>query len=187
MRFEPTAIRGLVVVELERHVDERGFFARSWCADEFAAAGLPQAMVQCNVSWNERRHTLRGMHWQAAPHGDGKLVRCTRGAIHDVVVDLRPRSATYLESFAIELDEENRRALFVPAGLAHGFLTLVDGTEVFYQMDSVHVPDAARGARWDDAAFAIEWPAPPAVMSDRDRTYPNYAPERPAVGSASWT
>jgi dTDP-4-dehydrorhamnose 3,5-epimerase len=187
MRFESTIIPGVVVVDLERHVDERGFFARSWCADEFAAAGLPSDLVQCSISWNERRHTLRGMHWQAAPHGEGKLVRCTRGAIHDVVVDLRPESAAFLENIAIELDEDNRRALFVPAGVAHGFLTLADRTEVTYQMDTPYVPAAARGARWDDAAFGIEWPAPPAVISDRDRAYPDFIADSATAGSSSWT
>jgi dTDP-4-dehydrorhamnose 3,5-epimerase len=184
--FEPTAIEGAILVELDRHVDERGFFARSWCAQEFAAAGLSNGLVQCSVSWNERRRTLRGMHWQAVPHGEAKLVRCTRGAIVDVVVDLRPGSGTYLDHVAVELDQENRRAFFIPAGLAHGFLTLVDGTEVFYQMDAVQVPDAARGARWDDPAFAISWPATPAVISERDRSYPDFVPEA-ASRSASWT
>jgi dTDP-4-dehydrorhamnose 3,5-epimerase len=187
MRFEPTAIPGVVVVDVDRHVDERGFFARSWCAEEFAAAGLPSDLVQCSISWNERRHTLRGMHWQAAPHGEGKLVRCTRGAIHDVVVDLRPESPTFLENVAVELDEDNRRALFVPAGVAHGFLTLSGRTEVAYQMDTPYVPAAARGARWDDAAFGIEWPAPPAVIADRDRSYPDFIADPATAGSSSWT
>jgi dTDP-4-dehydrorhamnose 3,5-epimerase len=178
VRFEPTAIDGAVVVDIDRHVDERGFFARTWCAEEFSAAGLPPALMQCSVSWNEHAHTLRGMHWQAAPHGEGKLVRCARGAILDVVVDLRPSSPTYLEHVAVQLDEDNRRALFIAPGLAHGFLSLVDHTEVYYQMDAVHVAEAAQGARWDDPAFAIEWPARPAVMSDRDRMYPDFVPER---------
>jgi dTDP-4-dehydrorhamnose 3,5-epimerase len=173
VRYRPTAVAGAVVVELDRHVDERGFFARTWCADEFAAAGLPERFVQSSVSWNEHRYTLRGMHWQAAPFGEGKLVRCTRGAIFDVVVDLRPESATYLTHVAVRLDEDNRHALFVPPGSAHGFLTLVDRTEVLYQMDTAHTPDAARGARWDDPSFGIEWPAPPAVISERDRSYPD--------------
>ena len=177
MRFEPTAIDGAVVVELERHVDERGFFARTWCAEEFERAGLPSVLSQCSVSWNRDAHTLRGLHWQAAPHGEGKLVRCTRGALLDVVVDVRPSSPTYLDHVAVELDQDNRRALFVPPGLAHGFLTLVDETEVAYQMDTAHVPDAACGARWDDPSFAISWPAPPKVVSDRDRTYPDFVPD----------
>jgi dTDP-4-dehydrorhamnose 3,5-epimerase len=184
MRFEPAPLSGAVVVDVERHVDERGFFARTWCADEFAAVGLPSTAVQASVSWNDRRHTLRGMHWQADPFGEGKLVRCTRGAVHDVIVDLRPQSATYLRSFAVELNEMNRRALFIPPGVAHGFLTLTDGTEVLYQMDVAYEPGAARGARWDDPSFAITWPAPPAVISGRDRTYPDFVPVPALTGSA---
>ena len=125
------------------------------------------------------------MHWQAAPHGEGKLVRCTRGAILDVIVDLRPESSTYLAHLAVRLDQDNRDALFIPPGLAHGFLTLVEYTEVFYQMDTAHVPEAARGARWDDPAFAVPWPARPAVISERDRSYPDFVPERTAARSAS--
>jgi dTDP-4-dehydrorhamnose 3,5-epimerase len=181
VRFEPTALAGVVVVEPERHADERGFFARTWCADEFAAAGLPDRFVQSSVSWNVNRHTLRGMHWQAEPHGEGKLVRCTRGGILDVAVDVRPESATYLRHVAVQLDEENRRALFLAPGLAHGFLTLEAGTEVLYQMDVPYVAEAARGARWDDPAFAITWPALPTVISERDRSYPDLV----MAGSAS--
>jgi dTDP-4-dehydrorhamnose 3,5-epimerase len=173
-----------MVVDVDRHVDDRGFFARTWCAEEFAAAGLPSVAAQSSVSWNEHRHTMRGMHWQASPYGESKLVRCTRGAIHDVIVDLRPESHTYLRSIAVELDERTRRALFIPAGMAHGFLTLVDGTEVLYQMDVAYRPDAARGARWDDPAFGIEWPAVPTVISDRDRTYPDFEPARVASRNA---
>ena len=185
MIFEPTTLAGAVLVHLDRHVDERGFFARAWCAGEFAAAALPAEMAQCSVSWTEQRHTLRGMHWQAAPHGEGKLVRCTRGAILDVIVDLRPESSTYLAHLAVQLDQDNRDALFIPPGLAHGFLTLVEGTEVFYQMDAAHAPEAARGVRWDDPAFAVPWPARPAVISERDRSYPDFVPERTAARSAS--
>jgi dTDP-4-dehydrorhamnose 3,5-epimerase len=176
VRFLPTAVAGAVVVALERHADERGFFARTWCVDEFVAAGLPDRFVQSSVSWNEHTHTLRGMHWQAEPHGEGKLVRCTRGAILDVAVDVRPDSPTYLQHVAIRLDEENRRGLFLAPGLAHGFLTLAPGTEVLYQMDTRYVPEAARGARWDDPAFAIQWPAAPQVISERDGSYPDLVP-----------
>jgi dTDP-4-dehydrorhamnose 3,5-epimerase len=176
MRFERTLLAGVVVIELDRHVDERGFFARTWCAAEFAAAGLPPCFVQSSVSWNEHPHTLRGMHWQADPHGEGKLVRCTRGAIFDVVVDLRPESTTYLRHVGVPLDQDNRRSLFIPPGYAHGFLTLVAETEVLYQMDTPYVPDAARGARWDDPAFGIEWPVTPGVISRRDRSYPDLLP-----------
>ena len=185
MRFEATFLAGAVLVDLEPHVDERGFFARAWSAEEFAAAGLPDTFVQCSISWNEHRHTLRGMHWQADPHGETKLVRCTRGAILDVVVDLRPDSATYLRHVAVPLDQDNRRSLLIPPGMAHGFLTLVPQTEVYYQMDTAHVPDAARGARWDDPAFGISWPSLPAVISERDRTYADLLPEPSTVGSAS--
>jgi dTDP-4-dehydrorhamnose 3,5-epimerase len=184
VRFTPTAIPGVVLVDVERVVDERGFFARTWCADEFAAAGLPSRLVQTSVSWNQHRLTLRGMHWQAAPHGEGKLVRCSRGALLDVVVDLRPDSPTYLDHLMVELDQDSRRAVFIPSGLAHGFLTLADRTEVLYQMDTPHVPAAARGARWDDPAFAIRWPAPPAVISERDRCYPDFSTASTRVGSA---
>ncbi len=184
MIFEPTIISGVALVDIDRHIDERGFFARTWCAEEFAAVGLPHALVQCSLSWNVARHTLRGMHWQESPHGEGKLVRCTRGAILDVIVDLREDSGTYLEHVGVQLDQENRRVLFVPPGVAHGFLTLAERTEVLYQMDTAHVPTAARGARWNDPAFAITWPAPPAVISERDRDYADYVPQRePASAS----
>ena len=173
MIFEATPIPGLVIVDLDMHTDERGFFARSWCAREFADAGLPDGLAQCSISWNKSRHTLRGMHWQAAPHGEGKLVRCTGGALLDVVVDLRAESPTYLDHFSAELTSSNRSALFIPAGLAHGFLTLADETEVLYQMDTPYVAEASRGVRWDDPAFAIDWPAVPAVISERDSTYPD--------------
>jgi dTDP-4-dehydrorhamnose 3,5-epimerase len=176
VKLTPTELPGTYLVDLERHADERGFFARTWCAEEFAAAGLPAALVQCSVSFNPRRHTLRGMHWQAAPHEEGKLVRCARGAILDVAVDLRRGSPTYLQHVAVRLDEDDRRALFIAPGLAHGFLTLEDESEVFYQMTAPWVPEAGRGARFDDPAFGIRWPAPPAVISERDRTYPDYRP-----------
>jgi dTDP-4-dehydrorhamnose 3,5-epimerase len=183
VRFEPTSIPGATLVELDCHLDERGFFARSWCALEFASAGLPAAFVQSSVSWNEHRHTLRGMHWQAEPHGEGKLIRCTRGALFDVIVDLRPESATYLRHVGVRLDEENRRALFVPPGVAHGFLTLVPSTEVLYQMDTRYVADASRGARWNDPTFAIRWPSRPAVICERDRTFPDLVPQTTRAGA----
>ena len=184
MSFEPTAIAGAVLVELERHVDERGFFARSWCADEFAAAGLPQrdgrsaasrgtsSGTPCAACTGRPRPTARAS-WCAARGARSTTSSSTSG----------PSRRPTCEHVAVELDEENRRALFVPAGLAHGFLTLVDGTEVFYQMDTVARSGRGRGARWDDPAFAIEWPAPPAVISDRDRTYPDFVPERQPWGA----
>jgi dTDP-4-dehydrorhamnose 3,5-epimerase len=174
MIFKSTAIPGLVVVELDRHDDERGFFARSWCAEEFRRAGLPDQLAQCNVSWNRGRHTLRGMHWQAAPHGEAKFVRCTSGALFDVAIDLRVESPTYLRHFSTELNSINRSAVFIPSGLAHGFLTLADETEVLYQMDVPYVDGLTRGARWDDPAFGIDWPATPAVISDRDSGYADF-------------
>jgi dTDP-4-dehydrorhamnose 3,5-epimerase len=174
--FTPTAVPGAFIVDLERLQDERGFFARTWCSGELAAAGLPAGLAQSSLSWNPRKHTLRGMHWQAEPHAETKLVRCTRGAILDVVVDLRPGSPAYLKYVAVELDQENRRALLIPKGAAHGFLTLRDESEVLYQMDVPYAAGAGRGARWDDPAFGIAWPAPPAVISERDRTYPDLAP-----------
>jgi dTDP-4-dehydrorhamnose 3,5-epimerase len=184
MIFEATPIPGLVLVDADRHVDERGFYARTWCAREFADAGLPDRIVQCDVSWNARRHTLRGMHWQAHPHGQTKLVRCTAGSIFDVAVDLRPESPTYLEHFGVELNSRNGRALFIPVRMAHGFLSLADETEVLYQMGSPYIPGAEEGARWDDPAFDITWPAPPLVMSGRDRGYPDFRPEMAEVGEA---
>jgi dTDP-4-dehydrorhamnose 3,5-epimerase len=174
MIFEATPISGLVLVDLDKRADERGFFARTWCAQEFAAAGLADGLAQCSVSWNASRHTLRGMHWQAMPHGESKLVRCTAGALHDVAVDLRPESRTYLDHFAVELSSSNRTALFIPSGFAHGFLTLADESEAFYQMDTPYIAEAARGARWDDPAFAIVWPAVPAVISAQDSSHPDF-------------
>jgi dTDP-4-dehydrorhamnose 3,5-epimerase len=177
MRFAETAISGAFVIEPERLTDERGHFARTYCALEFAERGLDTAIAQCSISFNTRAGTLRGMHYQTDPHREAKLVRCTRGAIHDVVLDLRPRSATYLEWRAVELSEGNARALFVPPGCAHGFQTLRDTTEVFYQISVPYNPAAARGVRWDDPAFAIAWPDPPAggrTISARDAAYPDF-------------
>jgi dTDP-4-dehydrorhamnose 3,5-epimerase len=173
--FEPGALSGVVIVSPELHSDERGFFARTWCQREFAAAGLPLTLAQSSVSWNVRKHTLRGMHWEAWPQLESKLVRCTRGAIFDVVVDLRPESSSYLEHFGLRLGADDHRALFIPPGMAHGFLTLTEGTEVLYQMDSFYAPAAERGARWNDPAFGIDWPATPAVISERDRCFPDFA------------
>jgi dTDP-4-dehydrorhamnose 3,5-epimerase len=174
--FTETRLAGAFVIDLERKEDERGFFARTFCEREFSSHGLESRFVQCNLSYNHRAGTLRGMHWQAEPHGESKLVRCTRGAILDVIVDLRRGTPSYLTHLAVRLDEDNRRALLIPPGVAHGFLTLADATEVFYQMDHEHAPEAARGARWDDPAFALRWPAAPAVISERDRCYPDYRP-----------
>ena len=157
MKFTPIELEGAWIVDVVRMEDERGFFARSWCRREFEDHGLNPDVVQCNVSRNRKKGTLRGLHYQAAPHEEAKLVRCTAGAIYDVIVDLRPGSATHLRHFGTILSAENHRALYVPEGFAHGFLTLADDTEVFYQMSHVYEPAAARGFRWDDPEFGIEW------------------------------
>jgi dTDP-4-dehydrorhamnose 3,5-epimerase len=175
MKFVPTALAGVYVVEMEPLADERGFFARSWCKREFAGHGLSADLVQCNVSYNRAKGTLRGMHYQAAPHEEVKLVRCTQGAIYDVLVDLRPDSSTYRSWIAVELTAANRRMLYVPAGLAHGFQTLQDDSEVFYQMSAFYDASAARGVRWNDPAFGIEWPSGEPVISARDASYPDFA------------
>lgn len=163
------------MIEVERLTDERGFFARAWCQREFAEHGLNPRLVQCNISYNPRRGTLRGMHYQAVPHSEAKLVRCTRGAIYDVIVDLRSDSPSYLRHFGVDLTAEGREMLYVPEGVAHGFLTLEDETEVFYQMSEFYAPEAARGVRWNDPAFGIRWPIEVAVISPRDAAYPDFA------------
>jgi dTDP-4-dehydrorhamnose 3,5-epimerase len=173
MIFHATPLAGAFVIELSPLRDERGFFARSFCEAEFGAHGLATHYPQANVSWNERAGTLRGMHWQAPPHAEAKLVRCTAGAIHDVIVDLRRRSPTRLQWFGVELDASNRRALYVPAGFAHGFLTLADASEVSYLMSASYQAEAARGMRFDDPRIGIAWPDAPRVISARDRTYPD--------------
>jgi dTDP-4-dehydrorhamnose 3,5-epimerase len=174
MIFCSTPLLGAFVVELEPHRDDRGGFARTFCEQEFAAHGLATHYPQANLSWNGTRHTLRGLHWQAAPHGEDKLVRCSAGAIHDVIVDLRHGSPTRLAWFAIELSAANRKALYVPRGCAHGFLTLRDDSEVCYWMSARHTPEATCGLRFDDPKLGIRWPAPPAVISERDLTLPAY-------------
>lgn len=169
MIFEETPIGGAFVVELEPHRDHRGFFARTFDAEEFARRGLDARVAQTSISFNERRGTLRGMHYQIAPHEETKLVRCTRGAILDVIADVRDGSPTRGRWFAAELTSENRRMLYIPRGVAHGFQTLVDGAEVQYQISEPHHPESARGFRWDDPTFAIRWPIAEKVLSDADR------------------
>lgn len=179
MRFEETPIPGAWILRPERHEDERGWFARTFDRDELAARGMEPAVVQCSTSFNLRAGTLRGMHYQAAPHGEPKLVRCTRGAVYDVIVDLRRDSPTHAHWFGLELSAENGCALYMPVDVAHGFQTLVDGSEVLYMMGHEYVPEAASGVRFDDPAFAIEWPDPPPggrIVSERDASYPDYAP-----------
>lgn len=174
MRFQQTPLAGALVIELEPVVDARGLFARTWCAREFAAQGIDMAIRQCNVSVNRARHTLRGMHYQADPHAEAKIVSCVRGALFDVIIDLRPESPTFKRHFAVELNDDNRRSLYIPPGFAHGFETLTENAEVYYQMSAFYEPSAAKGVRWDDPAFGIRWPAPPQVISDRDRGYPDF-------------
>ncbi len=178
MIFTPTPLDGAWLVDLERHEDDRGFFARTWCAREFAARGLDPQLAQCSLSYNRRRGTLRGMHWQAAPHEEVKLVRCVRGAIWDVIIDLRPDSPDYTRHYGVELSAATGRALWVPRGFAHGFVTLENDTEIFYQMTDFYAPEAARGVRWNDPAFGIEWPVANPEMNERDATYPDFVPER---------
>ncbi len=172
MRFLETPLKGAFVVDLDRLEDERGFFARSFCEKEFAAQSLAARFVQCNVSFNKKAGTLRGMHYQEAPHEEDKLVRCTMGAVYDIIVDIRPGSPTHLKNYGIELSADNHTALFIPCGFAHGFQTLRDDTEVFYQMSEFFHPGSACGLRWDDPALALNWPVANPILSDKDRGYP---------------
>jgi dTDP-4-dehydrorhamnose 3,5-epimerase len=176
MIFTEIGLKGAFLVGLDRREDSRGYFARSFCVHEFKEHGLNPRVVQCNVSFNRLRGTLRGMHWQEPPKAEVKLVRVTRGAVYDVIVDLRPDSPTRLQHVAVELTAGNARALYIPEGFAHGFQTLEDNTEVFYQMSEFFASEAARGARWNDPAFGISWPLPDPFMNDRDRTWPNLVP-----------
>ena len=175
MLFTETRLKGAYIIVPERIEDERGFFARTWDQREFAARGLNTSLAQCNISYNTRRGTLRGMHYQAAPHEETKLVRCTAGAIYDVIIDLRPESPTLRQWLAVELSAANRRMLYIPPGCAHGFQTLDDQSEVFYQMAAFYAPDYARGVRWNDPAFGIEWPqVEQRILAERDATYADY-------------
>ena len=172
MKFQESPLAGAYTIEMDRLEDERGFFARSYSAEEFAARGLPAAMPQSSVSFNARRGTLRGLHYQAEPHAEDKLVRCTAGAIYDVIVDLRPDSPSARRWFGVELSAANHRSLFVPKGLAHGFMTLLDDTEVLYMISVPYAPGFERGLRWNDPAIGISWPTAPSVVSARDAAYP---------------
>lgn len=198
MLFTETKLKGAYLIDIEKNEDERGFFARSWCQREFEAHGLNPRVVQCNISFNRKKGTLRGMHYQAPPFEEAKLVRCTMGSIYDVIVDLRPASPTHCQWIGVELSsassllmgcssqltvadpELRRRAhcyrmLYVPDGFAHGFISLEDETEVFYQMSEFYAPDSGRGFRWNDPAFGIEWPMEPAVISEKDKNYPDFS------------
>jgi dTDP-4-dehydrorhamnose 3,5-epimerase len=177
MIFSQTPLPGAFVITPERIRDERGFFARTWCRRDFEAHGLNPKVAQCNVSFSARRGTLRGMHYQRAPHAEAKLVRCAAGAIYDVIIDLRPSSRTFRSHFGIRLDPSDDRRLYVPEGFAHGFLTLEDETSVFYQMSEFYEPSYATGVRWNDPAFGIAWPFEPAIMTERDRAYPDFGGE----------
>ncbi len=174
MIFTETKLQGAYEIDLDVRKDDRGFFARSFCQQEFATHGLRTVIAQSNVSFNAKKGTLRGMHFQVAPKAEAKLVRCTRGALYDVIIDLRPGSQTYCAWTAVELTAENGRMLYIPEGFAHGFQTFENNTEVFYQMFEFYSPEHASGVRWDDPAFGISWPFPNPVMSDKDRMYPEY-------------
>ena len=178
MIFKETKLQGAFIVEPDKFEDERGFFAHSWSEREFAGRGLDSRVVECSISFNRKRGTLRGMHYQAAPHGQVKLVRCTMGAIYDVIIDLRTGSPTFKQWVGVELTAENRRMLYIPTDFAHGFQALEDNTEVFYQMSAAYAPESVRGVRWNDPAFDIDWPgAPEIIINERDRTYPDFGRE----------
>jgi dTDP-4-dehydrorhamnose 3,5-epimerase len=173
LKFTETELKDAYIIEPELLTDERGFFARSWCQKEFTERGLNPNLVQCNISFNLKKGTLRGMHYQAKPHEEAKLVRCTMGAIYDVIVDIRPESPTFKQWVAVKLTAENRKMLYIPEDMAHGFQTLVDNTEVFYQMSEFYHSESATGLRWDDPVFGIEWKKQQnLIISDKDLSYP---------------
>ena len=174
MIFEKTNFEGVHIVKLQVIADERGFFARSWCKNEFSEHGLDTNCLQMNISFNKCKGTLRGMHYQVEPYGEVKIVRCTRGAIYDVIIDLRKESKTYLMWMSVELNDENREMIYIPKGFAHGFLTLQDDTEVCYQMSENYSPNAARGIRFDDPDFKIQWPSEIKSISDKDSCWPDF-------------
>jgi dTDP-4-dehydrorhamnose 3,5-epimerase len=174
MEYHESKLRGVFEIRIEPKEDERGFFARTWCQREFEEHGLNPRLVQCSLSFNNKKGTLRGIHYQVEPHAEAKLVRCTRGAIYDVVVDLRKQSPTFKNWIAVTLSAEKRNMVYIPEGCAHGFLTLGDSSEVFYQMSEFYHAESARGVRWNDAAFQISWPESVTVISERDRTYPDF-------------
>ena len=178
MRFTETPLRGAFVLEIEPRSDERGFFSRYFCQKEFEAHGLKPNVAQCNLSFNHKAATMRGMHYQLAPAAESKLVRCTRGRIYDVIVDLRPGSPTYLQHFGVELTEDNRKQLYVPEIFAHGYLTLSAGAEVAYQVGEFYTPGCERGIRFDDPALKINWPIKVEVVSEKDAAWPAFVPER---------
>ena len=176
VKVTPLYLPGAFLIEIDPASDERGFFARTWCEEELASHGLDTRIAQCSVSFNQRRGTLRGMHYQAAPREEAKLVRCTQGIVYDVLLDLRPHSPTYCKWTAKELSARNRRSVYVPPGIAHGFQTLSDEAELFYQISQPFAAALAQGVRWDDPAFDIAWPEPVSSLSNRDRHYPDFRP-----------
>lgn len=173
MEFQPTDIDGAFLVVPKKIGDDRGFFARAWCTHEYEAAGLKATIVQSNMAVSAQKGTLRGLHYQTAPHQEVKIVRCVRGAMFDVIVDLRPASPTYLKWVGYRLDTENHHALYVPEGCATGYMTLEDDTEMYYHTTAAYAPDSATGVRWDDPAFGIEWPLEPTVLSEQDQAWPH--------------
>jgi dTDP-4-dehydrorhamnose 3,5-epimerase len=181
MIFTETSLKGAYIIDVKRLEDERGFFGRSYCKREFEEHGLNTNAVQANVSYNKKKGTLRGMHMQVAPYGETKLVRCTRGAIYDVIVDLRENSDTYKQWIGVELTADSYRMLYVPEGFAHGFITLEDNTDVTYQVTQFYTPGAERGYRWDDPAFNIKWPIEPLIISEKDRAHPLFQTELSSV------
>jgi dTDP-4-dehydrorhamnose 3,5-epimerase len=175
MIFKETKLVGAFIIEVLRMEDDRGFFGRSFCRNEFVNHGLNPEVAQCSISFNRYAGTLRGMHYQVAPHAEDKVVRCTRGSLYDVIVDLRRDSPTFKQWVAVELTGDNLRMLYVPKGFAHGFQTMADNTEIFYQMSEFYHPESARGIRWNDTAFEIQWPpGDRVILSDRDRNWPDY-------------
>lgn len=174
MKFIETPIKGAYVIEIEPIEDERGLFARSWCQKEFEAHGLNSKLVQCNISFNIKKGTLRGMHYQTKPFEEAKLVRCTRGSIYDVIIDLRPNMPSFRKWFAVELTDANRKSLYIPEGLAHGFQTLKDNAEVFYQMSEYYASEYSKGIRWNDPHFSIQWPPREKIISQKDQEHPDF-------------
>jgi dTDP-4-dehydrorhamnose 3,5-epimerase len=179
--FTPTPLAGAFVIEPEPIPDARGLFARTWCQRELDAHGLESRLAQCSTSFNKRKGTLRGMHFQVAPFAETKIVRCTRGSMYDVIIDLQPESATFTRHFGATLTADNRKAMYIPTGFAHGFQTLEDDTEVFYQISEFYSPTHSRGVRWDDPAFQIRWPPAERTLSERDRSYPDFEPAMPGA------
>jgi dTDP-4-dehydrorhamnose 3,5-epimerase len=178
MIFTETNLKDAYVIDIHKFEDERGFFARSWCRREFEEHGLNPQLAQCNISFNSRKGTMRGMHYQANPYEEAKLIRCTMGSIYDIIVDIRPDSPSFKQHMEIILSPSNHKMLYVPEGFAHGFLTLEDNTEVFYQMSEFFAPDYARGFRWNDPAFGIELPSDVKIISERDMGYPDFSLEQ---------